>query len=90
MELTILSDFEMPGLADGIARQGAGARLLSVAANEPLPARLAMMSPSDGVMPIDVSTLRPWSIAHSEAPTPRWRAARAAPAPCPSRSGSWR
>lgn len=40
MELTILSDFEMPGLADGIARQGAGARLLSVAANEPLPARL--------------------------------------------------
>ncbi|HQY68902.1 MAG TPA: NAD(P)-dependent oxidoreductase [Pseudomonadales bacterium] len=40
MELTILSDFEMPGLADAIARQGAGARLLGVAADEPLPAHL--------------------------------------------------
>lgn len=40
MDLTILSDFEFPGLADGIARQYAGARLQKFTADVPLPARL--------------------------------------------------
>lgn len=40
MDLTILSDFEMPGLAEGIARRCTGARLRKVDAHEPLPALL--------------------------------------------------
>ena len=44
-----------------------------ITAGSMLPARLGMMRPSDGVMPIVVSTERPWSMAHSEAPTPRWQ-----------------
>jgi phosphoglycerate dehydrogenase-like enzyme len=40
VDLTILSDFELPGLADAIAHRCAGARLRHVAADQPLPARL--------------------------------------------------
>jgi hypothetical protein len=38
-----------------------------------LPERLGMIRPSVGVMPMVVSTERPWSMAHSEAPMPRWQ-----------------
>jgi hypothetical protein len=38
-----------------------------------LPERLGMIRPSEGVMPMVVSTERPWSMAHIEAPTPRWQ-----------------
>ncbi len=37
------------------------------------PARVAITSPSSGVKPIVVSTLRPCAIAASEAPAPRWQ-----------------
>ena len=37
-----------------------------------LPARVAMTSPSSGVIPIVVSTDRPSRTAHSDAPAPRW------------------
>ncbi len=37
-----------------------------------LPLRVAMTSPSSGVNPIDVSTLRPSLMAVTDAPAPRW------------------
>lgn len=40
MELTILCDFASPELAEGVARRCAGARLLTVGADGPPPARL--------------------------------------------------
>jgi hypothetical protein len=44
-----------------------------ITAGSMLPERLGMIRPSVGVMPIVVSTERPWSMAHSEAPMPRWQ-----------------
>ena len=35
--------------------------------------RLGMINPSEGVIPMVVSTDRPWSIAQIDAPTPRWQ-----------------
>lgn len=37
------------------------------------PARVPIVSPASGVMPIDVSTQRPQSIAARDAPFPRWQ-----------------
>jgi hypothetical protein len=42
-----------------------------ITAGSMLPERLGMIRPSVGVMPIVVSTERPWSMAHREAPMPR-------------------
>jgi hypothetical protein len=38
-----------------------------------VPDRVAMTSPSSGVKPMVVSTLRPSTTAASEAPAPRWQ-----------------
>ncbi len=37
------------------------------------PGRVPIIRPSSGVIPMLVSTLRPWSIAHTEAPLPKWQ-----------------
>ena len=37
------------------------------------PPRVPITSPSSGVRPIEVSTERPWSIAQTLAPEPRWQ-----------------
>ena len=56
-----------------------------------LPERVAITRPSSGVNPIVVSTERPSSIAHSEAPAPRWALTiRSSPASRPSSSGTRR
>jgi hypothetical protein len=44
-----------------------------ITAGSMLPERLGMIRPSVGVMPMVVSTERPWSMAHIEAPMPRWQ-----------------
>ena len=37
------------------------------------PDRVTIISPSKGVRPMVVSIDRPWSMAHAEAPSPRWQ-----------------
>ncbi len=53
-----------------------------------LPLRVAITSPSSGVKPIVVSQERPPSIAHSDAPAPKWQLTILAPAAPATSSGT--